>query len=166
MRLVILSVVFNVFWLTAVAGGSQWWPVLAVCLVVAVILDPKLLWLAPILSVFGLFSDFVLTLVGVIDFGMRGLPLWLVFLWLGFTAYIWLIRETIFSANRIVICALAGVGGALSYFAGVKLGAADLPMGTFGSLAVILVLWVVHGAVLNALMRWFDAIYPASEVTE
>lgn len=88
------------------------------------------------------------------------------FLWLGFTAYIWLIRETIFSVNRIVICAFAGVGGALSYFAGVKLGAAVLPLGTMGSLAIIAAVWVIHGAVLNALMQWFDAIYPASEVTE
>ena len=112
--------------------------------------------------------DTVQTLVGVIAFGAASPvwwlpPLWLVGLWLIFgttlnVSFQWL-------AGRYGVAAVLGaISGPLSYYAGVRLGAAEFPHPVF-SVVMLAVVWAVLMPVLVRLAERSRAAAAAATST-
>ncbi|AMO58085.1 hypothetical protein GZ77_20390 [Endozoicomonas montiporae] len=145
---------FNLFWFVTVVGQSHfiWLP--CIMLLISWWLAPRGLLFALSLAIPGIIMDAMLTHVGVYAFEAALFPFWLVVLWLGFSTFIWNIRELIVCRRPYVMIALGGVGGMASYLAGERLGAVLLPLGLVTSAMIISICWTLF-SVLG--LRWLKA---------
>lgn len=140
---------FQALWFNAILGQNQWLLLGIALLFCSVFFSPKRrddLKLWP-LACIGLAGDAVLTLTGIFVF--EQFPLWLATVWFGFVFTLnhsmqWLQRVKL--PLQIVIGAIAGT---LSYLAGARLGAVDLPYGQWISAIVLAAYW---GALLPGLL--------------
>jgi len=126
---VVSFVLFNVLWISAVAGRHDYIVLSGLLLAsqfIYSIFIAKVSWTL-ILRLFavGLLLEAIVISLGIIDFAGGYFPLWLVMLWLGFSsmapvALDWLVPKTVFAI-------LVGmISGPLSYVAGIKLNAATV----------------------------------------
>jgi hypothetical protein len=168
---------FQAFWFSATfgaVGGVGSWVVLFAAIAVAAHLvlcsDAGLrrreLRTILIVGAIGAASDVVATYLGLFRFGADqlsplGLPLWMWSLWLCFpimlgTTLRWL-------ANRPWLAlALGAVGGPLSYFAGVRIGALEMVPPEYLAYSWVGIVWgaftpfalSVHSAWLPGATRW------------
>ena len=158
LHLFLVSAGFNLFWLLVVIGQN------------ALIIAPALLLLvswhcfagawrfALVLSVPGILMDYLLTRAGVYQFESGSFPFWLGVLWLGFSSFVWILREEILKRSPLLMMAFGGVGGTLSYLAGERLEAVILPMGIGYSAAGIMICWVAFSVIIIGLLRFFSSI--------
>jgi hypothetical protein len=97
MRFVVISLLFNVFWFTAALGQSsiQW--LLVAMLAAAIFYQRDVLWAIITLTPIGLVGDNLLIHFGWLatEPASAWMPVWLVLLWCGFCAFVWLLREII-----------------------------------------------------------------------
>ncbi|AVJ56017.1 DUF2878 domain-containing protein [Idiomarina sp. OT37-5b] len=151
-------VLFNVLWLSAVAGREQYiWLTLA--LVVAQV--GYSLWVAKIklrlilqLLAVGLLLEAIATGLGTIDFTGGLFPLWLALLWIGFAAMAPVALDWL--TEKPTIAALAGaISGPFSYWVGIGLGA-----GESGS---VLQLVVTYAIVWALFMLFFCRAFKARQ---
>lgn len=119
-------VLFNILWLSAVAGRSDYIVLTAVLVAAQLgyslyVAKVRLQLILQLLAV-GLLLEAIATGLGTIDFTGGLFPLWLAFLWLGFAAMAPLALDWL--AQKPVMAALAGaISGPFSYWVGVGLGA-------------------------------------------
>ena len=159
-------------WLAAILGGAwamPWLgplvtvPLLALHLKLAERWTPeaKLLGLAMLI---GLIADTLLIVSGRITFtsgSMAGVisPLWMIGLWALFATTMnvslrWL-------RGRWLLCVLlGGIGGPAAYYAGVKLGAAQMHEPLAASLLAVAVIWGAATPLLVALAQRLDGFAP------
>lgn len=125
------ALVFQVAWFACVAGGN------AGALAAALVLLPlQAVWpgrrdrrewgLVGLFSAVGLAMDLGWQAIGLLDFSgdlLGPLPFWLAMLWVFFSGT--LLRSLAFLQQRLLLAALLGaVAGPLSYWIGMRLGAA------------------------------------------
>lgn len=135
------AVGFQALWFSAVLGQNQWlW--VGICLLLASLAwspkrhDDLRLW--P-LALLGFAGDLALSYAGV--FAFEQTPFWLATIWLGF---VFTLNHSMQWLNKVSLLAQAGVGalaGSLSYMAGYRLGAVDLPYGQWLSAIMLAVYW-------------------------
>lgn len=94
-----------------------------------------------ILVVVGLLAEYLVVAAGVITFtGTDYLPWWLVLLWVGFSAMALVVFGWL--GRRYWLAGLAGIiFGPVTYFAGVRLGAAELLVNPWIAGAVYSFIW-------------------------
>ncbi|OOF25613.1 hypothetical protein BZJ19_08225 [Salinivibrio proteolyticus] len=156
MRFVVISLLFNVFWLTAALGQSSTQWLLVAMLAAAIFYQRNVLRAIITLTPIGLVGDNVL-----IHFGWLAtepvstwMPEWLALLWCGFCAFIWLLREIILAHSLWAMSLIGALGGASSYVAGERLGAIVFPQPWLTTSLVLVAVWAVYSVILIHLMRW------------
>jgi hypothetical protein len=81
------------------------------------------------------------------------LPSWLVLLWCMFAWYAVIMKPVINSVHPMIIVGFSAVGGTLSYLAGARFGAVELPFGILTSAMVLLVEWALFAFIIIALSK-------------
>ena len=123
-------VLFNLLWLSAVAGREDYILVTAALVAAQVgysifVAKIRLRLILQLLAV-GLLLEAIATGLGTVDFTGSLFPLWLAFLWVGFSAMAPLALDWL--AEKPLMAALAGaISGPFSYWVGVGLGAGTTP---------------------------------------
>ncbi len=145
-RFVAYSVWFQSFWFLAVLGNQQWqWSsaLLAACTLLGSYLQHEIkLQRVALLVVAGIGLDFGNAQLGLLIFETTFLPVWLVSLWLVFAWYAYFLLQQLSRFSVWSISLLGGVGGALSYIAGEKLGAVEFGFGIEVTMAILFSEWL------------------------
>lgn len=140
---VVSIVIFQSIWMLCVLAGTPWFGLGALLLALHFYLSPspKADAVAMLLiAMSGVVFDFALFNFGFYAFD-GGFPLWLAFLWCAFGAtfyhcFGWLIKQAM-----PIQALLGGIGGPLSYFAGMKANAVAFPEPLFQTLTILAVFW-------------------------
>ncbi|CAA0123762.1 Uncharacterised protein [BD1-7 clade bacterium] len=162
--IVVNSLWFNAFWLSAVLGGNSMLAVPAALLVV------HLWWirmdLAEVIFILcvvllGAAIDSVLVVYGVFEFSTTPLiPAWLILLWAGFAATV---RHSlrVFDRHWAIAALFGGFGGATSYFAGEKLGVVGFGHSLQATLLTLVCIWMLLLPLLYRLSDLLTALVVA-----
>ena len=153
MRVILLSLAFNVFWFAAVVGRSDWIPVLVLLLIGALLLDRALYWAMPLFAVIGIVGDSVLSHLGILQFPHPHLPLWLCLMWAGFASYLWLLRDWLLSQKTWILLVAGSVGGMLSYLGGERLGAVTFGEPIEKTALILFGMWLMYTLVFLSMLR-------------
>jgi Protein of unknown function (DUF2878). len=146
---------FDLVWLSAVAGRSDWLvaTVILVALQVALaIRSSDFHWtLYTVLVLLGLALEATVVGVGILTFTGGFLPVWLILLWLGFVG---MLMNTLSGlAGRPLWAALLGIAsGPLTYAIGIRLGAAELQSPEWQLWVIYAALWAVYMVIFAWLM--------------
>lgn len=174
MKYVLLGVGFNLYWFLAVWGQYQY-----IALLITVLIGCWLFYrcsglYALIASPVGMMIDYGLSQTGIMTFSVKNvalaptwstyftvfIPLWLILLWLGFTTFIWLMREKLLAYPVSFMAMIGSIGGAVSYWAGNKLEAISWPYGVTATLVVMGLIWLSLSIyllwLLKVLNHWHD----------
>ncbi len=156
---IVNAVLFQALWFSAVLYG---WRAAALPLILLLghLLSLRSIRhsLAPCLALacFGMIGDSVLAAMSVYQFPSdqtvlaTGLPVWLIFMWLGFAATVPLSLSWVFQSRWLVL-GLFAVGGPLSYSAGRALGAINFDN---ENAMYVVVLWGLMGLIALGLSRY------------
>lgn len=99
----------------------------------------------------GLTVDFIHVRVGVFQFeggSVMGLPNWLVLLWCMFAWYAVMMKPVIQKVKPVIVVIFGAAGGTLSYIAGARFGAVELPWGIWHSSLALVAAWTVLSAII------------------
>lgn len=146
-RLILISTWFQVIWFIAVIGQSSWqW--LTLLLVTFTILltafQVKMEWIKLVAIVaLGLGVDWVNMSLGILQFEHGALPFWLVSLWVIFSWYSYFLYPILSQYPSLIVSIIGGVGGALSYSAGEKLGAVTFGYPITLTACILLLEWAI-----------------------
>ena len=151
-RTVILQALwFQAIWFSAIFGQNEF-ALLLVCIFACHLLISKA-WRSDLkiwpIAVVGFCGDLLLTWLGVFEFA--AFPLWLAIIWLSFALTLlysmaWLERFNIFGQAVI-----GGCTGCLSYLAGARLDAVELPFGIMTTAIILAVYWsILLPSMINA----------------
>ena len=150
------AALFQLGWFACVLGGNSLWLLVAVGAIVAHLLWISRSWdevrLIVAVCVIGTLVDSALLYAGVFEFKDAAgvIPLWLIVLWA-------LLATTLrhclaWTAKPLWRAALLGaIGGAMSYYAGQRLGAVAFGFGLWPTLAMLSAIWAGLFAVLQGL---------------
>lgn len=146
-RLLTYSIWFQLIWLLAVIGNQDLQGLTAV-LAVATLLasqfrDPVPLKRLVLLLLLGCSLDLGNVYAGVFEFESSSVPIWLICLWLVFLWYAYFLQLKLDRFPVWLVPLLGGVGGALSYLAGERLGAVVFPLGAGITFTVVFIEWLV-----------------------
>ncbi|USD64365.1 DUF2878 domain-containing protein [Vibrio sp. SCSIO 43136] len=163
--LLVISGWFQLMWFIAVIGRNEWQWLLILAISAALIATWRRVatvgWgMIAVIGV-GILIDSVNVHLGVFTFpseqpelvGGRLLPAWLMTLWVCFAWYVWMVREWLLNFSISLIAVIASVGGALSYFAGFKLGAVDWPLGLVETAAILALEWFLLSLLVVTLLK-------------
>jgi hypothetical protein len=161
-RLIAISTIFNIYWVCAVYFKDAAVPALLLVYLLAVYRDRKLMAYSLLIAIVGLTIDSLLTYIGLFKFkeediplflaDISFLPMWLYFLWLGFSCYAWSLRQLVVDKNKYVVSVIVSFAATTSYIAAEKLQAVSIQGGLY-SIALILVIWFVFSISILWLMR-------------
>jgi hypothetical protein len=157
MSLLLSSLWFQLLWLAAVLGREHWqWPLLStICLTCLISLwrgDIPLSFIAGVLFT-GLFIDSINQQLSLLEFTTSYLPLWLAGLWLIFAWYCWQLRFLLIRLPLLLVSMAGAAGGALSYFAGYKLGAVEWPKDHTDTFFILFSEWFLLSLAVGYLLR-------------
>ncbi len=165
MKLVIISVWFQLLWFLAVLGQQDFQ--IPLLLLVAI----SYLWLfqkgkqyvaqALGLACLGIIVDSFNQLLGIFQFQTNLIPLWLLGLWMIFSWYANLIAMKLTQFPFILVVIIGALGGALSYFAGWRLGAVSWPYSPAFTFGVVAIEWaLITGLIVKSCCnKWFTNRY-------
>ncbi|MEM7564120.1 MAG: DUF2878 domain-containing protein [Pseudomonadota bacterium] len=99
----------------------------------------------------GLITDVTMSLIGILDFPYESHlpPLWLITIWFAFATTIHRSLASIVK-NRSLMITFSSIGGALSYFAGVRLSDVSFGFSNTASILGLALVWAVVGFVIHA----------------
>lgn len=144
---------FQALWFNAVLGKNQWLALGLALLACSVVFSPKRradLKLWP-LAILGLVGDALLTALGLFEFDHA--PFWLATIWLGFVFTLNHSLHWLNSTRWMLVATLGSVSGTLSYLAGARLGAVNLPLGEVFSAMLLATYWALFLPSLILLRR-------------
>lgn len=160
-RLLLISSWFQALWLLAVLGNEawQWWLLALVvatyAVTIGVSVKPLPLRFVGIVFVVGIGIDSVNMLAGVLRFedAMHStwlIPIWLSALWAIFIWYSTFLLPLVNTYPSWIVTVIGGLSGALSYWAGERLGAVEFGYPPTLSLLILFGQWVfVMGLMLR-----------------
>ncbi len=163
-------VIYQGIWFLAVLGREQYapWLLLALALHLALCRERgRELSVMLACSAVGVLADSILSMSGLYEFtppaDLLPIPLWLVAIWLGFTATLrhalsWFLEPVPWRLPLFLACGI--VGAPLSYLAAARLGSVELPLGYLSSGLIIGATWVPIMLALVYLTRWLGNLSP------
>ncbi len=111
-------------------------------------------------TVVGLVIDSILTLSGIFVFDpapdLLAIPLWLVGIWLAFSATLRLGLRFFLDRPPLAL-ACAAIGAPLAYLSAGRLGAVEFPLGYLITGLIIAAIWVPLMVLLIVSSRWLDS---------
>ncbi|WP_318457049.1 DUF2878 domain-containing protein [Photobacterium leiognathi] len=168
LKVILAGMVFNLYWLLAVWGQYRFVYILFFILLVTWFLEAKAWRFSLLAALPGIVIDSLLKQWNIfefavpnraplfIDFTTIGLiPTWLMMLWLGFTTFVWSIRDTITSISTKWLLVAGSIGGALSYWSGMKLEAVSFTLPVFDTSLILMLIWLA----LTRYMLWLLSIF-------
>ena len=163
MKYLVVGLGFNLFWLLAVWGQYQYVGILISLLIGCWLFYCRSFPFALIASVVGIGGDYVLFQLGVMQFPLPTnplfapfsafIPLWLILLWLGFTSMVWIMRDQLQRLPIWSVIVGGSLGGALSYWMGLTLGAVTWPYGEQITFIGIVAVWSLYSGYLLWLLQ-------------
>ncbi|PST96151.1 DUF2878 family protein [Photobacterium iliopiscarium] len=163
MKYIAIGLGFNLFWLLAVWGQYQYVGILIALLIGCWLFYHRSCPFALIASVIGICGDYVLSQLKVMQFPLPQdplfapfndfIPLWLILLWLGFTSMVWVMREQVQKLPLWGAMMGGSLGGAISYWTGLTLGAVIWPYGELVTFIGIAVVWSLYSGYLLWLLQ-------------
>ncbi len=143
MRLFLISLWFQMLWFVAVVGREEYQIVLFGAVIASYVLTLRQLQggLVFFTVVIGLGLDSLNSLLHILEFERAGLPLWLIALWVIFAWYLFQMKQILTKYPTKVIALAGALGGAMSYFAGYKLGAVQWPLNNLLTFTILFVEW-------------------------
>lgn len=149
----VLTMAFNAFWLLCVWGQSG---VLAVgvLLFVGIALRQSMAF-ALRWAWIGIGVDFLLYRAGIHQFEGPLFPLWLIALWFGLSIYLHRMGAALAKMPMLVLVPGTAISGVLSYWAGLRLGAVQWPMGLESTLVLMAAVWLIMGLAIALLCRHY-----------
>ena len=159
-ELLIVGLVFNGYWLLAVIGRSHYIWLLLIVLMASWWYYKGSWRFGLLLGTAGIAMDYLLSQLGLYQFHSSVFPSWLVLLWLGFGSFVWIIRRAIAAYSPLVVIAIGGLGGMMSYLAGFRLGAVNWPLGLEITALSILVCWLCFSALALKLLSRYGRLHP------
>ncbi|UAB69294.1 DUF2878 domain-containing protein [Vibrio sp. SCSIO 43132] len=154
------SLWFQGLWFLAVIGreNTQVWLVVAsvLTLLFCFVDEVKKLRLIFAVSALGILVDYINWQTGLFTFPSVSFPVWLTLLWGLFGWYAVQMRSLVNRYPRTFVSLLVGGSGALSYFAGYRLGAVDWELGVLFTLSILFLEWFLLGYFVTKLLssRW------------
>ncbi|RTZ15641.1 DUF2878 domain-containing protein [Vibrio aquaticus] len=144
-RLLLISTWFQVIWLMAVIGNSEWVYITGLLVSVTYVVTAvkgNVEWskLAVVIVV-GVMLDYFHMAVGWFQFEPQSFPIWLVLLWAIFAWYAYFLSPILNQYPIVPVSMVGGIAGALSYVAGAKLGAVSLSLSLPVSGFILFVEW-------------------------
>ncbi|MDD1792208.1 DUF2878 domain-containing protein [Enterovibrio sp. ZSDZ42] len=155
MRVILVSLAFNLFWFAAVVGQNSLLPFLVLALIGAMFIDRGVIIAIPLFALIGIAGDTVLMRNQILNFDTAFLPLWLCLLWAGFGAYVWLLRDWLLDKNVGLLIAVGSLGGAASYLAGERFDAVQFGLPYWSNAMVIAAAWAIYSMVFLSLLKFF-----------
>ncbi|WP_028022570.1 DUF2878 domain-containing protein [Enterovibrio calviensis] len=155
MRVILVSLAFNLFWFAAVVGQNSFLPFLVLALIGAMFIDRGVIIAIPLFALIGIAGDSVLMHNQILNFDTAFLPLWLCLLWAGFGAYVWLLKDWLLDKNPLLLIVAGSLGGAASYLAGERFEAVAFGLTYWTSAAIIAVAWAVYSIAFLFLLKFF-----------
>ncbi|SKC31162.1 hypothetical protein CZ809_00640 [Photobacterium piscicola] len=163
MKYLAIGLGFNLFWLLAVWGQYQYVTLLMSLLIGCWLFYRRCFPYALLASVIGIGGDYILFQLGVMQFPLPTdplfapfgyfIPLWLILLWLGFTSMVWIMREQVQRLPLWGVIIGGSLGGAVSYWTGLTLGAVIWPYGELVTFIGIALVWSIYSGYLLWLLR-------------
>ncbi|MFB9134413.1 DUF2878 domain-containing protein [Vibrio olivae] len=145
MRLLTMSIWFQLLWLLAVIGQeqTQWWLMLCVIATYLYVLLKQSIPLERlfILGFLGIAVDWFNMRTHLLSFDSEFLPTWLISLWFIFAWYAYNLVPALRPFSSWLLIPIGGLLGASSYFAGYKLEAVALPHSLSVSLSALFIEW-------------------------
>lgn len=145
MKAFLASMWFQLCWFIAVLGTYRWqWLMLVITIATLVYCwkrDRSALKRIFVIAVIGVGVDTLNQRFSIIIFPTQWLPIWLLCLWILFSWYAHQLREVLHRFRPVYVLLVGGVGGAVSYFAGLKLHAVEFGYDVTIALAVLFVEW-------------------------
>ncbi|WP_394209638.1 DUF2878 domain-containing protein [Enterovibrio calviensis] len=157
MRIILVSLAFNLYWFAAVVGQNSFLPLLVLVLIASMFMDRGVIIAIPLFALIGIAGDSVLMSSQFLVFDTPFLPLWLCLLWAGFGAYLWLIKDWILDKNIGVLIGAGSIGGAVSYLGGERLGAVSFGQPYWTTVAVLAIGWAVYSVLFLLLLKYFQS---------
>ncbi len=144
-------ILFQGLWFIAVIGQNQWLLVGVVLLVLHFIFtsSPTRDWRVLPIAAIGMVMDALLTQFGVFEFSHT--PYWLALIWIGFVLSLGHSLHWLNHLPHILLIPIGAIAGTLSYLAGWRLNAVELPLGWLQSSMILALSWAVILPVLVVL---------------
>lgn len=122
-------VIFQALWLVAIIGGNAWLALAIALLAIHFIATPSRQqdWRVLPIALIGIAVDTALTLGGVFQF--EQVPFWLGLLWVAFVLTLGHSLAWLRQLPQVALFPIGALAGVVSYLAGWRLGAVELPLG-------------------------------------
>ncbi|MGL6257944.1 DUF2878 domain-containing protein [Vibrio sp. WXL103] len=160
--LITVSIWFQTVWFIAVLGRESGLLVLVLGLALGgwlisrayqLRLEGVLLFMA-----IGLCVDSFNILIGLFVFESVWIPAWLLLLWLAFSLYAFVLLPGLNRLPKPLVVMFGGLGGCLSYLAGLKFGAVATTFNIVSFVCVLAVEWVLLLAIASYLIARFPLV--------
>ncbi|MFC5077237.1 hypothetical protein VTH8203_00706 [Vibrio thalassae] len=146
-KLVLVSSWFQVVWLLSVVGQTRFQWLALILSIVTILVSHRILGLRlkslVLLVILGIAIDSLNTFANLLVFDTDVLPVWLVALWLIFSWYAFYLKTFLIPYPILLVSVVGGLGGAMSYLAGFKLGAVSTQYPMLVTLGVLFIEWVL-----------------------
>jgi hypothetical protein len=141
------SLWFQLLWFLAVIGRQQFELILGLSILLTLVVSIQhqqihMRWLLAVMLI-GIGLDSMNVYMGFYQFDTDFIPTWLVGLWAIFAWYAYQLKQMLLKYSAWLVVPVSAIGAALSYFAGVKLGAVTWPLSFNVTVTVVLVEWLV-----------------------
>lgn len=155
MKLLFLSLWFQVLWLLAVLGQQEFQGMFLLCVAMTLIATFNQWRAAPIaaVAVIGITLDTINNSTQLLLFEQGRLPLWLMGLWILFGWYCYTLRHLLYRFPIQLVGLFGAVGGTMSYFAGYKLGAVSWSYGLTLTFAILLSEWFLLSIAIHKIIN-------------
>jgi hypothetical protein len=131
----------------AVLGQDKWQLLLvalvAITVVMASYFDRRAVLSMAVIFLSGLVIDSLNLYSGVLVFNQDVLPLWLIALWAAFGWYAVVLFSVVNRYPLFLVSIVGGIAGALSYFAGLKIGAVSWSFSPIATSLILFLEWTL-----------------------
>ncbi len=145
--LILKSTWFQLLWAIAVLGQDKWQLLLialvAITVVTASYFDRRSVFSMLMIFLSGIVVDSLNLYAGVLVFNQQVMPLWLVGLWAAFSWYAVVLFSIVNRYPLVLVSIVGGIAGALSYFAGLKIGAVSWSFSPVTTSLILFLEWTV-----------------------
>ncbi|QIA62926.1 DUF2878 family protein [Vibrio astriarenae] len=160
--LIVISVWFQCVWFLAVLGRETMFYYLIpfICLGLYLIAKLYRIQWSPLVALLfvGLLVDSCNQALGLLEFSTQWLPSWLLALWVAFSLYAFVLLPQLNRFPKWAVLCVGGLGGSLSYLAGLKFGAVTTTFSKLFFVSVLFVEWVLLLVIASLLIARFPLV--------
>lgn len=136
-------ILFQGLWFIAILGQNEWLIIAMVLLLCHFIFTNSRShdWRVLPIALIGIVMDTLLSMLGVFEFSHT--PYWLALIWIGFVLSLGHSLNWLSHLPRLLLIPIGAIAGTLSYLAGWRLHAVELPLGWVQSSMILALSWAV-----------------------